>query len=249
MNIYEKLQKARCLLQEQEMKKSGENKFVNYNYFELGDFLPTVNNIFNDLKLFSFVYFGKDFSFLKVVNSEEPSEAIIFNSPNAKASLRGAQDIQNIGAIETYQRRYLYMLVLEIVEHDAIDATPVNDLKETKKPIATTTENQIKRLYAIGKNAGIDGRTINDLIFKELNKKPIELTKKEYDNYCNRLEKAKKTVKKTFEILLDEAPFNLKNFADYVQFTGKTVTEQEQEFLKDYKGFTNKVLNFLDMEG
>jgi len=44
-NIYAKLQKSRVELQKKEMKKSGENKFSHYNYFELGDFLPQINEI------------------------------------------------------------------------------------------------------------------------------------------------------------------------------------------------------------
>ena len=41
----------------------------------------------------------------------------------ADANLKGTHPIQNLGAVETYQRRYLYMAALEIVEHDAIDAS------------------------------------------------------------------------------------------------------------------------------
>ena len=40
MSVYSKLMKARIRLQGMELKKSGENKFAGYKYFELGDFLP-----------------------------------------------------------------------------------------------------------------------------------------------------------------------------------------------------------------
>lgn len=40
MNIYKKLQKCRVDLQNSNLKKSGNNKFAGYSYFELGDFLP-----------------------------------------------------------------------------------------------------------------------------------------------------------------------------------------------------------------
>ena len=39
-NIYQKLLNARLVLQDTELKKSGNNKFAGYKYFELGDFLP-----------------------------------------------------------------------------------------------------------------------------------------------------------------------------------------------------------------
>ena len=53
MNIYKKIQQARVELQKMGIKKSGHNKFANFDYFELKDFLPKVNEIFLDLKLFS----------------------------------------------------------------------------------------------------------------------------------------------------------------------------------------------------
>ena len=49
--VYDKLQAARISLQSHDLKKSGHNKFAGYKYFELSDFLPTVNRIFADLKL------------------------------------------------------------------------------------------------------------------------------------------------------------------------------------------------------
>jgi hypothetical protein len=58
--IYDKLQQARIALQSMELKKSGHNKFAGYKYFELGDFLPAVNNIFGNLvDLESYIITGK----------------------------------------------------------------------------------------------------------------------------------------------------------------------------------------------
>ena len=53
MNVFEKLQLCRVELQKSNLKKSGKNKFAGFEYFELGDFLPKVNELFNDHKLFS----------------------------------------------------------------------------------------------------------------------------------------------------------------------------------------------------
>ena len=135
MNIYEKLQKARVELQSKAMKKSGENKFAKYDYFELGDFLPQINKIFLELKLFSMVSFDSELATLTVIDAEKPEDKIVFTSPMAGAELKGCHPIQNMGAVETYQRRYLYMAALEIVEHDALDSTtnPADEKKEPKK--------------------------------------------------------------------------------------------------------------------
>lgn len=133
--VYEKLQQARIKLQSEPLKKSGHNKFAGYQYFELGDFLPTINRIFAELKLCSVVSFTKDYAELRIVDTENGG-AITFSSPMAEANLKGCHPIQNLGAVETYSRRYLYVTALEIVEHDALDATTGSDEPKSHKPIA-----------------------------------------------------------------------------------------------------------------
>ena len=48
---------------------------------------------------------------------------IIITSPMAEANLKGCHPIQNLGAVETYTRRYLWVTAMEIVEHDALDSS------------------------------------------------------------------------------------------------------------------------------
>ena len=131
--VYAKLQNARMLLQAAPLKKSGHNKFAGYQYFELGDFLPTINKIFADLGLCSVVSFTKDYAELRIIDTDLIVNAdgvvlsgggvVTFTSPMAEANLKGCHPIQNLGAVETYSRRYLYVTALEIVEHDALDSS------------------------------------------------------------------------------------------------------------------------------
>lgn len=123
MNVFEKLQNARIELQEMNLKKSGFNKFANYSFFELGDFLPAINSIFAKYKLFSQINFTNEDATLIILNTEKPEEKIIFTSPMAEAELKGCHKVQNLGASQSYLRRYLYMSALEIVESDALDNT------------------------------------------------------------------------------------------------------------------------------
>lgn len=120
--VYEKLQKARIKLQNTALKKSGYNKFAEYKYFELGDFLPAIQSIFSELKLCPVVSFGTELATLRIIDTENGG-CITFTSPMAQANLKGCHPIQNLGAVETYSRRYLYVTALEIVEHDAIDSS------------------------------------------------------------------------------------------------------------------------------
>ena len=146
MNVYKKLQAARVELQSSSMKKSGNNKFAGYNYFELGDFLPLINAMFDRIGLCSIVSFGPDLALLRIVDVEDGSY-VEFTSPMGSAALKGCHEVQNIGAVETYQRRYLYVTALEIVEHDALDAVvgdpkqkPSTNLKQVGASVITAEQ-------------------------------------------------------------------------------------------------------------
>ena len=122
LEVFRKLGVARQRLRGQILKKSGHNKFAGYNYFELGDFLHPTLNIFDDLGLIGIVSFTKEQAELCIVDLEGGGE-IVITSPFGSAALKGCHEVQNIGAVETYQRRYLWVTAMEIVEHDALDAT------------------------------------------------------------------------------------------------------------------------------
>lgn len=134
MNIYEKLQNMRVELQQMNIKKSGKNKFAGYEYYELADILPPINSVQQKYKTCSFIAYNKDDAILTLVNAEKPDEVIVFTSPMAEASLKGTHPIQNLGAVETYQRRYLYMTAFEIVENDFLDATQGAQPTQQKPP-------------------------------------------------------------------------------------------------------------------
>jgi hypothetical protein len=114
---------ARVKLQSTEMKKSGLNKFAGYSYFELGDFIPHIQTIFNEIGLCGVVSFSTEYAQLCITDVEDGT-VIVITSPMAEANLKGAHPIQNLGAVESYQRRYLWMTAMEIVEHDIIDSAP-----------------------------------------------------------------------------------------------------------------------------
>ena len=122
MTVYAKLNAARAAFHAKSLKKSGKNSFAGYSYFELGDFLIPALQVFETFGLCPIVSFTEHMAFLELVDVET-GERISFSSPMAEANLKGTHPIQNLGAVETYQRRYLYMAALEIVEHDAIDAS------------------------------------------------------------------------------------------------------------------------------
>lgn len=131
-NIYSKMQKARCEFQEKPLKKSGHNKFAGYHYFELGDFLPTINSLLEKYNLCSNISFDNEMATLTIVNAENTDEKLVFTSPMSNANLKGCHDVQNLGAVQTYLRRYLWVNAFEIVESDGLDATTGKDDKTSK---------------------------------------------------------------------------------------------------------------------
>lgn len=134
MSIYAKLNAARTAFHAIQLKKSGRNTFANYDYFELGDFLIPAMKVLSEHDLCAVVSFEKDTATMRVVDVTNPADSIVLTSPMGSAALKGCHEVQNIGAVETYQRRYLWVALMEIVEHDALDATTGKD-KDKRTPV------------------------------------------------------------------------------------------------------------------
>jgi len=128
MSVYKKLQEARVKLHSTQLNKSGENKFAKFKYFELGDFIPQVTEIFNKVGLCGVVSFTQDTAYL-TVHETEGDGYITFTTPLVYASVEKTQPIQNLGSTHTYIRRYLWLMAMEIVENDVVDSV------EPKAPV------------------------------------------------------------------------------------------------------------------
>lgn len=166
MSVYKKLNEARIALQGEKLNKSGNNKFAGYTYFELGDFLPTINRIFNNIGLCGVVSFGEELATLTITDVDDNSSVVI-TSPMKEANLKGCHPIQNLGAVETYTRRYLWVTALEIVEHDVLDATTG---KDTKNNVLSVTNGQAPKTPLAGATDGF-----NEEELKFLNEQAIEM--------------------------------------------------------------------------
>jgi hypothetical protein len=121
MTIYKKLNEARVKFHQTELKKTGRNSFANYSFFELKDFLVPALKIFDEVGLCAIVTFQADVATM-TIHETEGEGVITITSPMADAPLKGTHPIQQIGACETYSRRYLWVAALEIVEHDGLEA-------------------------------------------------------------------------------------------------------------------------------
>ena len=143
---------ARTEFQTIPIKKSGHNKFAGYTYFELGDFLPAIQHSFHKWGLVDVISFTETTATMTVYDVIDGS-SVTFTSPMADAQLKGCHPIQNLGAVETYQRRYLYVTAMAIVEHDALESVTgspqgqptgkTEPVPAAPKPTARNTESTL----------------------------------------------------------------------------------------------------------
>ena len=147
MNVYQKLLEARVLFMEEDVKKSGKNMKMSYKYFELQDIVPVATPIFRKLGLLPVVTFTDEVATMNIINVDKPEEYVYFTSPmreieaiiSSKTGGEVTNAIQRLGSVETYQRRYLYMVALDIVESDSIEPLTGENTPPAPKPTAPVT--------------------------------------------------------------------------------------------------------------
>ena len=145
MNVFEKLNKARVMFQEANVKKSGQNKYAGYTYFELNDILPICNKICNEIKAVCVLNFTETVATLQFIDCEKTDDVITFTSPMSEATLKGCHKVQNLGAVETYIKRYLYQNCFEIAENDALDSQPINNNQNVNNANNTSNSGTQKK--------------------------------------------------------------------------------------------------------
>ena len=164
-NVYQKLLEARVAFIAENVKKSGKNMQMAYKYFELDDIVPVATPIFNKIGLLPVVTFDNELAKMTIIDVDSPENTIVFTSPMKEiepiiSSRTGGEvvnAIQRLGSVETYQRRYLYMIALDIVEADSIEpltgsTTPVKPQtspttdKSLTDSSGNATELQIKQM-------------------------------------------------------------------------------------------------------
>lgn len=109
--------------------------------------------------------------------------------------MKGSNELQALGGIETYQTRYLYIQLLNITENDTFDATSgKNEVKNNynntiQQGSRILTDKQLSRLYAIANSANVNKEKLKEQVFKQLGKDIKDLNKDEYDKVCTAYEK------------------------------------------------------------
>ena len=132
MSIIKKLGEARKMLAARPMKKSGLNKFAGFQYFELADFLPHIIDIFAELEIVDSILITNKNAVIKIGDADNNSIDFSCAVPESIPVLKGQNELQAVGSMQTYLRRYLYVTALAISENDVIDQADQNEQEKSK---------------------------------------------------------------------------------------------------------------------
>ena len=189
-NVYMKLIEVQSKLK---APKSQFNKFGNYAYRNCEDILEALKPILNQVKAVvnisdEVVLIGERYyikATVKFIDGETGDVIEASAMAREEESKKGMDSSQLTGSTSSYARKYALNGLF------AIDDTKDSDTTNThgKDNITTLSEAQLKRMYAIGYKAGYNDEKINSMVKQRYNKEAKNMTKAEYDNVVDGLEK------------------------------------------------------------
>ena len=139
----------RVKLQNSKIKKSGKNKYAGFEYYELKDFLPKLNELMKEEKINDVFSIEQEVATLTLIKGEEKQKYTIpftlFDTPLNKNGSPSMQDIQYLGALNTYYKRYLYLNAFGITDGEIIDSMDNSELEDNKKVVKTKEELKIQK--------------------------------------------------------------------------------------------------------
>lgn len=149
MNVWAKLLAVRAEFGGAGAKKTGKNVHAEFMYFELADIVPIAEELFAKYGLLMMPTFTEAAALARVVNVHKPEESLEFSIPLQFIAEPGKfrmNEVQGVGAAVTYYRRYLYMIVLDLVESGRLGGRGIKaELTDTEGP---ATELQVSGLKA-----------------------------------------------------------------------------------------------------
>lgn len=155
-SLNESIISIRVKLQNAKLKKSGKNKFAGFDYFELADFLPKLNELMLEEKINDRFYIKDNYAILEIQKGEEINTYtmpfVLFDTPiNIKQDsktgevreVKSMQDIQYLGALNTYYKRYLYLNAFGITDGEVIDSMNNEEMVSEPKEERKATAGQV----------------------------------------------------------------------------------------------------------
>lgn len=171
MNLNETIIKIRVELQNSKIKKSGKNRFAGFEYFELADFLPKLNELMLEYGVNDRYTIDNDLAKLELIKGEERQEYtmpfVIFPTPLNKSGQPSMQDIQYLGALNTYYKRYLYLNAFGITDGEVIDSMDNSKLdKGVSFKAGDNAEKEVLKLLSKMSELELDTNSDHEEILK-----------------------------------------------------------------------------------
>lgn len=132
------------------IKKTGHNDFLNTAYFELNDLVPNGLTCLHDNGLCATPVRSTGLEVSMSVVEMDTGNELTFGIPASKATIKGAHEIQGLGAALTYSRRYLWMLLMEAVDPDLIEKTEPRPVYKPTDPATEDQLNTLRKAYSDG---------------------------------------------------------------------------------------------------
>ena len=203
MNVYEKL-----LLVQSKLKapKGQYNNFGRYSYRSCEDILEALKpllveakaivNVSDEVKLIGDRYYVEArATFIDVETGDIVDARALAREDETK---KGMDLAQVTGSVSSYARKYALNGLFAIDDNKDPDSTNKHGKDDSEIKVNMTsvdkciTTKQLTRLYAIGSKAGYDKNIVDGVIKKTFKCEPKDMTKEQYDNICERLEKKSK---------------------------------------------------------
>ena len=189
-NVYLKLVKVQ---NELKAPKSQYNSFGKYSYRNCEDILEALKPLLNEVKAIvnisdEIILIGERYyvkATVKFIDAETGEVVEASAMAREEETKKGMDASQLTGSTSSYARKYALNGLFAIDDTKDADTTNTHG----KEKVKSLSEAQLKRMYVIGKNAGYENSKVDSMINQKYNKKACDMTKEEYDNVEEGLQK------------------------------------------------------------
>lgn len=193
-----KLQKCKQELQKMNLTKSGHNNYGHYNYYELDDIIPHITSILLDNNMCSKSYQRGNKMYLTIYDLDS-SQSTSFNTKLKEfpTEMNAKKDygtyMKNQQGLQTYARRALWLMALDIVEPNDIEADKnekgskiqkskkrparVNNQEVPTQTTITTTPKQNKQSKLTPPDAPVTTEKIKEILDTAYQKVAVDAEK------------------------------------------------------------------------
>lgn len=142
--ITDKIEEAKNCFQT--IKQSGRNNYQKYNYFETRDIFPIVRKICKKYRMKTKFEWDIDTNqMFLIITDKEDGTTDISSIPVAPVTATDpGKYMQDVGRIQTYAQRYLYIQVFEIAVPDEIDNRDQKKIPKSKPKSAPVKKSVAK---------------------------------------------------------------------------------------------------------